>query len=190
MTTDVTLKNPIVTAVLAVKSGNDVVPVSHSSPIAVEVSSGVFCPTMVSMVDADGIEFVMVFTTNQSGVIVTYQDFNGNSYSPTLPIQSVANKVATVLQTSTSISRSGTITSGGSSQLLMAANAARKGWSVQNLSTSDLWINLHAGTASAAQPCRRIGAGDMYVTQVGEANGSLLNIFGATTGQAFQAEEW
>lgn len=33
MTTDVTLQNPIVTAVQAVKSGNDVVPVSSSNPL-------------------------------------------------------------------------------------------------------------------------------------------------------------
>jgi hypothetical protein len=35
MTTDVTLQNPIVTAVQAVKSGNDVVPVSSSNPLPV-----------------------------------------------------------------------------------------------------------------------------------------------------------
>lgn len=33
MTTDVTLQNPIVTAVQAVKSGNDVVPISSSNPL-------------------------------------------------------------------------------------------------------------------------------------------------------------
>jgi hypothetical protein len=188
--TDVALKNPIVTAVMALKSGNDIVAVSTSAPLAVEVASGVFCPTMVSMVDADNVEFLLVYTTYPSGAIVSYQDFDGNIFTPTLPIQSISNKIATSVGTATSTSRSGTITTGGTSQTLMAANATRHGWSVQNLSTGDLWINLHGGTASAAQPCRRIAAGDMYVTQVGEANGNQLNIFGATTGQAYQAEEW
>ena len=38
--TDVTLQNPIVTAVQAIKSGNDVVPVSSSNPLPVAQTDG------------------------------------------------------------------------------------------------------------------------------------------------------
>ena len=72
--TDVTLQNPIVTAVLAVKNGNDVVALSTTAP---------------------------------------------------LPVQS-ANATPT--------DKSGSITTGGSAQVAMAALSTRKGYFFQNIS--------------------------------------------------------
>ncbi len=85
--------------------------------------------------------------------------------------------------------RSGTITSGGSAQTLMAANSARRGFWIQNQSSGDLWIS-ELGTAAATQPSIQIGAGAFYESLATGTPVSAISIFGATTGQAFAAREW
>lgn len=87
-------------------------------------------------------------------------------------------------------SRSGTIVSGGVSQQLMAANSGRSGWSVQNLSLYDLWVNDVGGAAAAAQPSLRIPSGALYESPKGGSAVGQINIIGATTGQAFAAREY
>ncbi len=85
--------------------------------------------------------------------------------------------------------RSGTITAGGTAQQLAAANAARLGLLVQNLSTGDLWLNM-LGTATASQPSLLLAAGAYWESPVGFGAVGAVSIFGATTGQAFSAKEW
>lgn len=85
-------------------------------------------------------------------------------------------------------SRSGTITSGGAAQTLAAANTARRGFFIQNVSTGDLWIR-DGGTAAATQPSIWIPAGAFFEYTNGVPT-TALSIFGATTGQAFTAREW
>ncbi len=87
-------------------------------------------------------------------------------------------------------SRSGTIATGATAQSLMVANAARKGWFIQNNSTGDLWVNRFGGTAIAGQPSLLIPAGALYETPDGGSGGNALSIYGATTGQTFTAAEW
>lgn len=103
---------------------------------------------------------------------------------------STSNPVPIAYSTATITSRSGTITLGGTAQSFMTANAARKGWFIQNNSTGDLWVNRFGGTASADQPSIRIRAGRLYETPAGGSGGNAISIFGATTGQAFTAGEW
>ena len=85
--------------------------------------------------------------------------------------------------------RSGTITSGGASQQLMAANSQRRGYWVQNLSTGALYISAF-GAAAAAQPSILIPPNGLYEVDAGSTPTSEIQIFGATTGQAFSAREW
>jgi hypothetical protein len=85
--------------------------------------------------------------------------------------------------------RSGTITTGGTAQALMAANTARNGWLVQNLSGGDLWVS-DLGTAAATQPSMRVPPGAVLRSTPGGVVAAALSIFGATTGQAFSAREW
>lgn len=85
--------------------------------------------------------------------------------------------------------RSGTITTGGTAQQLAAANASRAGFSVQNLSSADLWINT-LGTAAASQPSIKLASGVYFETPAGYGAVGAISIFGATTGQAFAAREW
>ena len=86
-------------------------------------------------------------------------------------------------------SRSGTITTGGTAQTLMASNTARKGYRVMNLSTADLWINDEGATAIAGQPSFKIISGALYESPAFGASTAAISIFGATTAQAFQASE-
>jgi hypothetical protein len=86
--------------------------------------------------------------------------------------------------------RSGTIAAGGTSQQLMAANAARRGLFVQNHSATDsLWID-ETGSAEQGQPSIRIPPGAMYETPAGGCPLSAVAIVGPTLGQAFTAREW
>lgn len=87
------------------------------------------------------------------------------------------------------IDRSGTITAGGVSQVLMVANGGRQGFWVQNQSAGDLWID-DTGSAEASQPSLRIPSGALYENPVGLCPVTAIAIFGATTGQAFAAGEF
>lgn len=90
----------------------------------------------------------------------------------------------------TKISRSGTIAAGGTSQLLMAENGSRKGMSLQNNSTGDLWIDEINANAVLSQPSQKIIAGQLYEAPVNGVPGTAIQIIGATTGQAFTGREW
>ena len=103
---------------------------------------------------------------------------------------SSSNPLPIVFSTTTITSRSGTIATGATAQSLMVANAARKGWFIQNNSTGDLWVNRFGGTAIAGQPSLLIPAGALYETPDGGSGGNALSIYGATTGQTFTAAEW
>lgn len=85
--------------------------------------------------------------------------------------------------------RSGTITSGGAAQTLAPANSGRTGFSIQNLSSGDLWFSS-VGTAAAAQPSMKIPSGALYEAPLNGVSTAALSIFGSTTGQAFAAREW
>ncbi len=92
-------------------------------------------------------------------------------------------------QKATYTDKSGTITSGGAAQTIAAANTARRGFLIQNQSTSDLWISS-VGTAAATQPSIWLPAGSYYEFPVNGVPTAAISLFGATTGQAFAAMEW
>lgn len=102
---------------------------------------------------------------------------------------STSNPIPVSTPRGTPASRSGTIATGGTAQQLMAANASRLGFAVQNLSTADLWIN-DLGAAAASQPSLLLVAGAYYETPPGYGSSGAVSIIGATTGQAFSAREW
>lgn len=100
-----------------------------------------------------------------------------------------ASPVAVTTAAGTLADRSGTITAGGTAQQLMASNASRKGFSVQNVSSGDLWVR-ETGTAAAAQPSLKLAPGAYFETPAGYGSVGAVSVFGATTGQAFCAREW
>jgi hypothetical protein len=126
--TDVTLQNPIVTAVLAVKNGNDVEPISSSSP---------------------------------------------------MPVQS-ANATPT--------DKSGSITTGGSAQVAMAALSTRKGYFFQNISSEVMWgswVGTAAPNTAGSFPIQPNG----ILRNTTPCETTALSIYGATTAKVFTAWE-
>lgn len=99
--------------------------------------------------------------------------------------------VAVVSATSSVVltDRSGSITSGGVAQTLMASNSSRRGLWVQNLSSGDLYV-CFVGTATAGGSSIKLAAGALYESPAHGVPVSHVSIFGATTGQAFSANEW
>jgi hypothetical protein len=93
----------------------------------------------------------------------------------------------------THVDKSGVIATGGVAQTLMAANAIRGGWFVQNKSNGDLAINEIGGAAALTSSSSSI------LLQPGESLGetgaegvsiAAISIVGAVTGQEFAAREW
>ena len=85
--------------------------------------------------------------------------------------------------------RSGSVTLGGTAQVLMPANSQRRGYWVQNVSAGDLWITA-IGTAAASQPGIKISPNSLYEVNAGTTPTTAVSIFGATTGLQFSAREW
>lgn len=85
--------------------------------------------------------------------------------------------------------RGGTITTANTSQQLLAANAARHGFTVQNQSTGDLYIKVGAA-ATTNNVSLRIAPGVLYETPPHHVSTNVVNIIGATAGQAFYATEF
>lgn len=84
--------------------------------------------------------------------------------------------------------RSGTITAGGTAQVVMVENEYRNYLFMQNVSSGDLWINFGA-TAVASQPSIRLVPGDSFTMEQSFVSVESVSIIGATTGQAYSARE-
>ena len=191
--TDTTLKNPIVTAVQAIKSGNDVVPVSTTDPMPVTIISGGGGGSSAGIGETSD---TAATDSTSSWSLVSLSKAIFKKLMDGLPLMnggtivSSSNPLPITYTAATLTSRSGTIAVGGTAQTLMAANASRKGWFIQNVSTGDLWVNRFGGTASAAQPNILVPSGALYETPAGGSGGNAISVFGATTGQAFTSSEW
>ena len=84
--------------------------------------------------------------------------------------------------------RSGTITAGGTAQVVLPAWTGRHGCVIQNQSAGSLWVSETA-TAVAGPPSILIPAGQQFLC-MSPASGQAYSIIGATTAQAFAAREW
>lgn len=92
--------------------------------------------------------------------------------------------------------KSGTITAGGTAQVLAAANPARRYFLVQNASVGTLWVSPDttavAGSPSIALKACAVandGSGGALIFDSLFVPTSAISIIGATTGQAFVAKE-
>jgi hypothetical protein len=84
--------------------------------------------------------------------------------------------------------RSGTITAGGTAQVVLPAWSGRHGCMIQNQSAGSLWVSETA-TAVAGPPSILIPVGQQFLC-MSPASGQAYSIIGATTAQAFVAREW
>lgn len=82
--------------------------------------------------------------------------------------------------------KSNSITTGGTSQLLAAANTSRIQFDFQNISDTDMWITETLGTAAAATAgCWKVPAGGVWSASTNRA----IYVICATTGKKFTAVE-
>ncbi len=87
------------------------------------------------------------------------------------------------------VDRSGTITSGGSAQEIMAVNQdGREYLYVQNNSDTTMWVNFGI-VAVASQPSIRLLAGESFEMSSGYVSGESVSVIGAVTGKTFTAKE-
>ena len=126
--TDTALKNPIVTAVLAVKNGEDVAALGTTTPLTVQ---------------------------------------NANA-APT--------------------DKSGSITTGGAAQTVMAALSTRKGYFFQNVSSEVMWGSW-IGTAAPSTAGSFLISPNGIIRNTTPCETTALSIYGATTGKVFTAWE-
>ena len=85
---------------------------------------------------------------------------------------------------------SGTITTGGVSQLVIPANPEIRGYKIYNSSANDLWVNDLGNAATTSGPSELIPAGAWYYSEPTGASRLGVQIIGATTGQTFTARWW
>lgn len=144
--------------------------------------------------DAGGNLLVTVGGSGGSVVVTDIEDGTGDSImDPVLnaaQVSIVAGGGSSVdpVEQGALTDRSGTIAVGGTSQVLAAANAARRYLFVQNISTGDLWINF--GVAAVQnQPSVQLEAFAAFVMEGTFISTDSVTIIGATTGQAFTAKE-
>ena len=85
---------------------------------------------------------------------------------------------------------SGSITTGGIAQTVFtAANsiAGFVGYTIQNNSSGDLWVNDDSAAATLAAPSIKIQPGALYESPSNKQVIGAVSIIGATTGQVFTA---
>lgn len=82
---------------------------------------------------------------------------------------------------------SGSVTTGGTAQVLAASNSARRGITLQNTSTGDLRVSPW-GTASSTAGFL-VAAGALLVLDAPHCGVGAISIWGATTAQTFVGGE-
>ena len=107
---------------------------------------------------------------DETGTLITVSSSNP------LPVAKISDATATAT------TGNGTITTGGTSQVLLTAKT-RKGYWVRNRSSDSLYINRAGGEATTSN--FEIKAGDYFETPIWENVSTKIEIIGATTGQAF-----
>ena len=113
----------------------------------------------------------------------------GTFLNQSLPVG--VNNVGSVtlgpLANSAVVNKSGTITTGGTAQVLAAANASRTGLTVQNTHASaDLWLTEDGTTTAALNTGYKLAAGAAAKISTQKS----ISIWGNTTGQTFAATEY
>lgn len=95
---------------------------------------------------------------------------------PRLPVKSVAL-----------VNRSGTIAVGSSAQQFAAANPSRQVLRFQNQSNATLWVRDDGAAATMDHNSIQVLSGALYEPVA--ISSLMLSVIGATTGQAFSAQE-
>ncbi len=136
-------------------------------------------------VAANGADTVNNTVLNMLNVRPFGMVFNGVSWD-----RQAGTTTGTAIQATkgTMVNRSGTITTGGTSQVVMAANAARRYFMIQNVSDTIMWCNFTTA-AVADQPSFQIAVGASFVMDGSVVSTEAINCIGAVTGKSFTSKE-
>lgn len=95
--------------------------------------------------------------------------------------------MASIQQTLTAgTDKSGSIATGGTSQLVAAASTSRKSFDFQNISDTDMWITETLATAAAdTAGCWKVASGEVWAAGTNRA----IYVVCATTGKKYTALE-
>lgn len=105
-----------------------------------------------------------------------------------MPSQIVGSVNTTPTTSGSETNRSGTLTTGGTAQQIMAANPTRSYIFIQNNDNTPLWFRFGA-TAQQSQPSRLLNPGDVYERDGGRISPDTVSVIGPTTGKQFTAYE-
>jgi hypothetical protein len=83
---------------------------------------------------------------------------------------------------------SGSITTGGTSQQIFAANATRQYLFIENLSSGNLYVNFGSAATQGSGSIMIVPNGS-FVMENGTVSNQTVNIIGATSAQAFTAKQ-
>jgi len=117
-----------------------------------------------------------------------------NQATANASLVSIDGRLAATIKTDTVVQASATdrglsVTTAGTAQQLMAANSARRGFTVQNQSSGDCYIN---GQATATQDFHslRIASGAYYETPSTHISIGAISIVCAVSSASIYAREW
>ena len=92
--------------------------------------------------------------------------------------------------TVTPTDRAGTITTGGTAQTAIAANASRKGWCIQNPPGATESLQVRSGAAATATTGVTVPAGQQACNPPGIVDVGIVSVFAATTNHKWQGTEY
>lgn len=115
-------------------------------------------------------------------------DNGDGTYSLAVSESGSSSGGATAVEQGSLTDGSGTITTGGTSQEVFAANTSRRYLLIQNVSAEDLWVQF-GGAAVQDQPSVKLGPSDALIFDGSFIPTEQAQIIGATTGSEFTAKE-
>ena len=196
---DVTVNNAAGASAVNVQDGGNSITVDS---VDLDIRNLTHVASQDSVRIGDGADLALVTAAGELNVIATAQPgvdigdvtVNNATGASAVNIQDGGNSI-TIDGTVTADSnrgaltnRSGSITIGGTSQVLAAALATRKYLLIQNISSENLWVDFNVA-AVQDQPSIRLIAGDTLVFESSYIPTESVNVIAATTGSKFVAKE-
>lgn len=129
--------------------------------------------------------------TATSGVPIVGQTITGTGITAGTTITAVSGSApySLTLSAAATVANGAAVTSNGG-QPLMALNAARRGYKIQNQhATADIYINAQA-TATADYHSLKIPAGSYYESQPGHVDTGAVSIISTVASAPVYAREW
>lgn len=146
--------------------------------------SGTSSPIGVTVTGADGVTNSSYNALHVGSYGMVIDNTNNAWYRQ----RGTSQGTSVIPSSGTLTNRSGTITTGGTAQTIMAANTSRRYLLIQNVSDTTMWCDFGT-TAVQNQPSIQIIAGANFFMQNNAISTELVSCVGATTGKAFTAKE-